>query len=220
MDIHTFSLSLAAFLLAAVASVSGFALIARHNYLLGDLWLLLAFSGLCFLVYGVYGEPAAYNVSQLCDTFFKGIGIPLVATVGLMAVTHQYHPSRRVSAAILGAALAGAVLLEMNDGLAPLRIILRAGAWSGFAVYLCYFAKRLVSVGEYRHAFGVLLLSAQAVVVLKGLTATGAGSEQLMYLVFEGVAASYLCIELFYGYCALEWALARQMAAANASRMS
>lgn len=220
MDIQTFSLSLAAFLLAAVASVSGLALLSRHNYLLGDLWLLLAFSGLCFLVYGVYGEPAAYNVSQLCDAFFKGIGLPLVATVGLMAVTHQYHPSRWASAAILGAVLAGAILLEMDDGLAPLRIVLRVSAWSGFAAYLWYFAKRLVSVGEYRHAFGVVLLLAQAVVVLKGVTATGAGSEQLMYLVFEGVAASYLCIELFYAYCALEWAMARQMSAANPSRIS
>jgi len=220
MDMYTFSLSLAAFLLAAVASVSGLALIARRNYLLGDLWLLLAFSGLCFLFYSVYGAPAAYSASQLCDTFFKGIGIPLVATGGLMAVTHQYHPSRWASAAIVGAALAGAVVLEMDDGFAPLRTVLRVGAWSGFSLYLWCFARRLVAVGEYRHAFGVRLLLVLAVAIPSGIAGNEAGGEQLAYLIFEGVAASYLCIELFYAYCALEWAMARRIAPANSSRIS
>ena len=211
MDLHTFSLSLATFLLVAVAGVSGMALIDRRNYLLGDLWLLLAFSGCCFLFHGVYRAPATYDIAQLCDAFFKGMGGPLLATAGLMAVTHQYRPSRFASALILCAAVAVATQLEVDERLDTLRMVLRVATWSAFSIFLWYLAGRLAKVGEHRHALGVLLamLTAQAIAVLAGV-----------HLVLEGLAASYLCIELFYAYCALERATARQTASANTSIMT
>ncbi|MTW10107.1 hypothetical protein GM658_05785 [Pseudoduganella eburnea] len=203
MDIQTFALSLATLLLVTIASTSGWALLGKRNYLLGGLWFILAFSGLNFLLFGLYGVSVAYDIANLCDVFSRGLGIPVVATAGLMAVTHRYRPSVRASLFVLSMVLLGTALIESVTGIAWLEPCFRIGAWAMFSVYLWYFAKRLADVGEYLHAIGVsvALFGAQVVVISTGIVDT---QNRMFYFMIEGAVAAYLCLELFYAYCALE----------------
>lgn len=203
MDIQTFALSLATLLLVTIASISGWALLGKRNYLLSSLWFILAFSGLNFLLFGLYGVLAAYDIANLCDVFSRGIGVPIVATAGLMAVTHRYRPSARASLFFLSIVLLGAALLESVTGIAWVEPCFRIVAWGAFSVYLWYFAKRLADVGEYLHAIGVAvaLFGVQIIVISTGLVDA---QNRMSYFMIEGAVAAYLCLELFYAYCALE----------------
>ena len=205
MDALTLSLTLVTLLLAAIAGALGFSLLGQQNYLLGGLWLILAFSALNFLLFGLSGELAAYNIAYLCDAFCRGIGVPVLATAGLMASTHRYRPSARASLIFMSAVLLGAALLGMVDTMSWLGPCIRIGSWAGFSIYLWHFAKRLAGVGEHLHAVGVAvaLFGAQLAMVSAGVVEED-HSERLRYYILESVTASYLCLELFYAYRALE----------------
>lgn len=206
MDSQAFGLSLATVLLFATSSISGFLLLGKRNYLLGALWLLLSLSGFSFLLFGLYGVPVAYEISRFCDEISKSLGIPIVATAGLMAVTHHYKPSKVLSIVFLFAVLAAVLLLELADSVFHVKQAVSVGMWVAFSIYLWYFARRLVHIGQLGHAAGVVvvLVSVQAVIVAGNVQQLAGGDEPFRYYLSEIIAAAFLCLELFFAYCAME----------------
>lgn len=206
MDPQTFGLSLCAVLLLATSSVSGLLLLERRNYLLAALWLLLSASGLSFLFFGLYGVPAAYDISRFCDAITTGLGMPTLATAGLMAATHQYRPSKMLSAMLVLAVLAVAMLLGLAGAPPAVQIALCAATWTLFSLYLAYFAWRLARIGAFLHAAGVLLVlvCVQTAVLGGHWRQWAGGGEALRDEQFLLLAGAFLCLELFLAYSALE----------------
>ncbi|MYN44774.1 hypothetical protein GTP23_06765 [Pseudoduganella sp. FT93W] len=222
MDQHTFSESLAAIVLVVVAGISGLALWGRRHFLLGDLAGLLAFSGICFLFYGVYEEPKAYTLSRLCDGALKGMALPVLVVLGMLAVTHQFRPARWLSAGILWTVLLCAILLETKVNLTGIRVVVRLCAWSALTVFLWYLATRLLRAGEFVHAIGiqVMVVSAQVVAVLAGNGSIEFARNDMPYLLFETISASFLCVQLYYAVYALERVMTPQTVRASVSSIS
>ncbi|HCF0446458.1 TPA: hypothetical protein NH694_004693, partial [Pseudomonas aeruginosa] len=71
----------------------GAAFIRRKNYLLGLEFLIVGISASNFTTFIATGWQANYNIAIFLDAFSRGVGVPVIATLGLMAVTHDYKPS-------------------------------------------------------------------------------------------------------------------------------
>ncbi|MEX6867297.1 hypothetical protein AB2D15_34770, partial [Pseudomonas aeruginosa] len=67
--------------------------IRRKNYLLGLEFLIVGISASNFTTFIATGWQANYNIAIFLDAFSRGVGVPVIATLGLMAVTHDYKPS-------------------------------------------------------------------------------------------------------------------------------
>ena len=136
----------------------GWRLLRRYNnYLLGVEWMIVATSGVNFLVWALLGadeNDAQSSLVYFLDAFSRSVGITLILVLGLMKVTHRYKPSRGVDVAVFGVAIVAALFLRPFHG-ADLHTD-RGAFWvSAFyvvvnlltAAFLCYFVKRLWSAG-------------------------------------------------------------------------
>lgn len=173
MDVKGALFVLADLLMIFAGFVYGWKFIGNNkNYLLGLEWIIVATSGVNFLVYALLRlsqDSVSFHVAVFFDAFSRALGITLILVVGLMAVTHEYKPSRAVDIGIF--TLAGVV------GLCLTFYALSTGSpvthQTGFAgavffvlinvlttMFLIYFASRLWRIGERSHAAGVLLVTA------------------------------------------------------------
>ena len=206
MDSQTFGLAMAAFLLVVTSGTSAFALGRRGNYLLSALWLLPCLSGASYLLFGLYGILIAHDISRLCDEILMVLGMPLIATAGLMAATHDFKPSKRISTVFLIAVLAAVALLELADSVFRITQALSLGMWLAFSIYLWYFARCLVRVGEFAHAAGIVaaVLSAQTVIAARNLHGLAGIGASFNVQLFEILACTFMCAQMFLAYRALE----------------
>jgi len=206
MDTQTFGLAMAAVLLVATSGMSAFALGRQGNHLLAALWLLPCLSGMSYLLFGLYGILIALDISRLCDEILMVLGMPIVATAGLMAATHGYKPSKRASTVFLVAVLAAVALLELADSVFRVKQALSLGMWLAFSIYLWYFARRLARVGAFAHAAGIVaaVLSAQAVLVARNLQGMAGIGASFSFQLFEILACTFVCAQMFLAYRALE----------------
>jgi len=85
------------------------------NYLLGLEWLVVASSGVNFLIWALRGgDPHSlqFDVAFFLDAFSRSIGITLIAVVGLMRVTHGYKPSAKVDVGLFALAIGAGLYLR------------------------------------------------------------------------------------------------------------
>jgi len=85
------------------------------NYLLGLEWLVVASSGVNFLVWALRGgDPHSlqFEVAFFLDAFSRSIGITLIAVVGLMRVTHGYKPRVAVDVGLFALAIGAGLYLQ------------------------------------------------------------------------------------------------------------
>ncbi len=85
------------------------------NYLLGLEWLVVASSGVNFLVWALRGgdqHSPQYDAAFFLDAFSRSIGITLILVVGLMRVTHRYKPSVGVDVGLFALAIAAGLYLQ------------------------------------------------------------------------------------------------------------
>lgn len=98
--------------LVFVGVVFGRKFIKLRNYLLGYEWYILAISSTSGAVFAFGHVQAAGALWHYLDLFSKLLGIPLIAGLGLLKVTHGYEPSKRVDvAAFVGSIVATGVLV-------------------------------------------------------------------------------------------------------------
>jgi hypothetical protein len=207
MELRFYALCFTTCLLLATSLIYGLKFLKKRNYLLGLEWLVITLSTLNLLLYLLSGAQFAYNISYFCDAFSRGFGIPIIAIAGLMAVTHRYKPSIRADVGFFAVSIAGTAILVAADFMKTPKPYFYVVMWAVFSAYLAYFAKRLLNVGESRHALGVIvaLLSSQAIACMYDFYKIPGDDEQhTLFFVIALTVWSYLCVELYYSYCALE----------------
>jgi hypothetical protein len=204
---HLFVASIA--MLAATAAIYGVKFFGKGNYLLGIEWLVIAVSGAGILVFALGDVEAGYRIAYFCDAFSRGCGGPVVTILGLMAVTHGYKPLPWFDIYLFAGAAAGTAALVEADAAAPLRPAFYLVMWTLLSLYLVDFIRRLAGARAYRHAAGVglVLVSAQAVAVMSDFCTLPGDEERLHFYALAGVVWSFLCVEMYYAYCALERAM-------------
>ena len=94
----------------------GVAFIRRKNYLLGVEFLIVGISATNFTTFIATGWQANYNVAIFLDAFSRGVGVPVIATLGLMAVTHNYKPSPAKDVILFLAAFAATAIYYLSTG--------------------------------------------------------------------------------------------------------
>ena len=92
------------------------------------------------------------------------------------------------------------------DAAAALRPDFYLAMWTLFSLYLVCFIRRLATARACRHAFGVglVLVSAQAIAGMYDFYPLPGDEERLYFHAVAGAVWSFLCVELYYAYCALE----------------
>jgi hypothetical protein len=206
MDAKTLILCTATVLLLATSLTYGLKFIGRRNYLLGVEWLVVTLSTSNLLVYLLSGAQAAYKISYFCDAFSRGFGIPVIATAGLMAVTHRYKPSTFTDIAFFAAAIAGTALLVSGGFVAKPLPYFYVLMWTVYSVYLAYFAWRLLRAGKGGYAFGVVvaLVLGETVAWTYDLFQFPHDDGRILFYTFALTTWSYTVVQLYYAYGALE----------------
>lgn len=149
----------------------GLRLLRRYgNYLLGLEWMIVATSGVNFLVWALLGADEGNAQSSLVyflDSFSRAVGITLILVLGLMRVTHRYKPSVAVDVGVFTlAAVAGLYLMqfggdELHVGPATFYVVVNVLT----TLFLAYFSWRLWKIGAKRHAVTAGLVTAAACAV-------------------------------------------------------
>lgn len=193
-------------ILATTASVYGIKFLGKGNYLLGVEWLVIALSGASILVFVLGDVDAGYRIAYFCDAFSRGCGGPVITILGLMAVTHGYRPVPWFDVYLFAGAAAGTAALVEADAAAALRPVFYLVMWSVLSLYLICFVRRLAAARAYRHAVGVgvVLVAAQAIAGMYDYYPLPGDEERLTFYAWAGMVWSFLCVELYYAYCALE----------------
>lgn len=122
------------------------------NYLLGLEWIIVATSGVNYLVWALRGADEASvqaDIVYFFDTFSRAVGITLILVLGLMRVTHRYKPGLVVDIGVFTlATVAGLYLMqfgghELYVGPATLFVVVNLLT----TLYLGYFCWRTFSIG-------------------------------------------------------------------------
>lgn len=206
MELSLFILCFSLATLMATSSIFGLKFLGKRNYLLGFEWLVVTFSASNALLYFLGGVQISYRISFFLDAFSRGFGIPVIATAGLMAVTHRYKPSILSDVLLFAAAMAATAVLVSADFMAQPRPYFYVAMWSAFSVYLAYFTWRLLSAGEGLHAFGVLvvLLTSQAIATIYDFYKIPGDDEHAIFYILACLTWSLMCVVMYYAYGALE----------------
>jgi hypothetical protein len=159
---------LADLLMIGAGFYAGWRFISRYgNYLLGLEWMIVATSGVNFLVWALRGGDRTgiqYDVAFFFDAFSRSIGITLILVVGLMRVTHRYKPAVGADIGLFALAIGcGLYLQQFRDH------ALHVGPASFYLIgnlltsaFLAYFVMRLWRIGAKRVAAWTALATVAA----------------------------------------------------------
>ncbi|MBV4458530.1 hypothetical protein KVG96_11255 [Pseudomonas sp. COR58] len=208
MDLRNIAICIAAFLLVLSGVVHGIKFLRKRNVLLGLECLVVAFSATNALLYFLMGWEVSYVISFFCDAFSRGFGIPVIAVIGMMAVTHGYKPQLTKDILLFAAALAATFGLVLSSAIAKPLPYFYLVTWSAYSLYLVWVVCRLVSVGEHRAAIGLALamLSGQAIASIYDFYKIP-GDETNVVLNFYTLAMvtwAFCLMQMHVAYCALE----------------
>lgn len=157
IDVRTALLMLGCLFLAVSGWVYGLKFIKKHNHFLGYEYLIIGSSAANFLFYFATLEQASYDLMIYLDAFSRAFGFPILATMGLMVVTHNLKASTRTELAIFAVTLSLTAIMLSVDAMEPLLPYLYLGAMSFYFLYLAYVAKLLVGQEKRGAAIWVAL---------------------------------------------------------------
>lgn len=137
----------------------------RHygNYLLGLEWIVVGTSGSNFLLWSLLGGDEGsplYWLAYFFDAFSRSVGVTLILVLGLLRVTHRYHPSRAVDVgAFVLAGGAGLYLQqfhhELHTGPATFFVVVAVLT----SLFVFWFAVRLWQADARGHAVATALVT-------------------------------------------------------------
>ena len=210
------SLCLADALLILAGIVYGVKFLRKRNYLCGIEWLIMATSGTNFFLWALFGWQVCYDAAHFFDAFSRSFGFPVVAVAGLMAVTHNYQPSRLADALYFLLGFAGAAVLVAADH-SPAFAVYKPPFYMltcvVFLAYLAYFAVRLQTVGETLHAMGTVLVVASGLAIAifyDYLPLPGDDADRTLFYTAALSVWAFMLFELYCAYRALERATQAQ----------
>lgn len=193
-------------LLVVSGGTYGIKFLRKGNFLLGLEWLIVAFSGSNLLIFLLTQSQVSYGISFFLDAFSRGFGIPIVTVLGLMAVTHNFKPSKLKDAALFVITFASTFVMIKADFMAKPLPYFYVAMWAAYTVYLVYFISRLASAGEYLHALGVTVAGVAALFVacIYDFYPIPGDDSKAIFLSIALVTWSYMMIQLYYAFFALE----------------
>lgn len=170
MSIRELLFAVADIWMIAVGFTYGVKFIRNYqNYLLGIEWLIMGTSGTNFLIYGLVHagqDSPMYHVAYFLDAFSRSIGFTLILVLGLMKVTHRYKPAAAVDVSAFAlAAVVGFVLSTFAGEIGTPGKIFYVVTFALTSVFLIYFVRRLLGIGEPGHAARVAVATAVNLVI-------------------------------------------------------
>ncbi|RQS04898.1 hypothetical protein [Burkholderia sp. Bp8998] len=208
MDLRTIGLCFAAVVLMATSFIYGIKFLKKRNYLIGLEWWVVTVSATNLLIYFSSGAQISYHISYFLDAFSRGFGIPVIATAGLLVLTHGYKPSLLADILFFVAGFVVAAILMSADFVMKVKPYLYVVMFAGFSIYLAYFIKRLVIAGEKLHALGMAvgLVTCQTIASIYDFYKIPGEETNVVFnfLFLALLTWSYFATELYYAYCALE----------------
>jgi len=129
----------------------GWKFLKARNYLLGIEWWVLGFSATNMFAYTATRLEVFGAITYFCDAFSRALGVPLIAMLGLMVVTHRFKPSHVVEALLFASAAIVATLARtLWADAAGLQYFYIATS-AAFTFYILYFIWRLARAGFSLH---------------------------------------------------------------------
>lgn len=127
----------------------GWQFIHRYrNYLLGLEWIIVATSGVNFLLWSLFsGQESSvlYDLASFLDAFSRSVGITLILVLGMLAATHRYRPSLAIEVGAFALATCAGLYLRRFLGtelhIAPATFYVVVNLLT--SAYLLYVVKRL-----------------------------------------------------------------------------
>ncbi len=184
----------------------GAAFVRRENYLLGVEFLIVGISATNFTVFMATDWLANYNVAMFLDAFSRGVGIPVIATLGLMAVTHNYKPSPVSDIILFLAGFAAAAIYFLSSAFKELLPYFYVLMWALYTLYLLYFIWRLARAGESLHALATLLgaVAGLTIALRYDFFPIPGDDTKIIFMTCAFLVWSYSIVQLFYAYGALQ----------------
>jgi len=192
-------------LLMACGLYYGAAFIRRKNYLLGVEFLIVGISATNFTVFMATGWMANYNVAMFLDAFSRGVGIPIIAALGLMAVTHNYKPSPASDIALFLAGFAAAAIYFTSSSFKTLLPYFYVLMWLAYTVYLAYFVLLLIRAREALHALATILSGVMGLTIALryDFFPIPGDDTKIIFMTCAFLVWSYSIVQSFYAYGAL-----------------
>jgi hypothetical protein len=200
---------LSALSLAIVGIYYGARFIRIKNYLLGWEWVILGFSASNMLLAVVTQQAFFEAVAMYCDAFSRGVGIPIIATLGFVELFTGRKYSKTVDVALFagGAVFAWAARTVWlhSPGLEIAYMVVG----QVFNLLLLNFAYRLFAARLVGHGVAILstLVALIGISLLEGgFTAFPGEATNVLFnwLTFAMFVWALSFAECFYAYRALE----------------
>lgn len=200
------------FLLADIALILsgyyyGWKFLRKRNYLLGFEWWIIAFSATNFFLFALTETMLCYNISMFLDSFSRAFGFPVIGTIGIMTITHQYSPSKQVDIGIFALSFAGTCILMYTDIATDIKPWLYLFSGTAFAFFLAYFTLRLIRAGETLNALnlaGVMATSLAIGIIYDFFKIPGDDADKTLFYTLALATWSYMLVGIYHAYCALE----------------
>ncbi|MFJ3660052.1 transporter [Streptomyces sp. NPDC090119] len=190
------------------------------NHLLGLEWMIVATSGVNFLIWALRGgdqtDPQGMLVSFF-DAFSRGVGITLILIMGLLRVTHRYRPGLVLDIGAFTLATAAGLYLVRFGGhgfhLGPATFFVVVNALT--TLFLVYFTWRVWKTGARTRAVWTALATAAGTVIAITYDFFPLAGDDAHRTIFASAALATWGTQLFVYFHAYR-ALARHDRAAEA----
>ncbi|WCM23649.1 hypothetical protein NDK50_22605 [Paraburkholderia bryophila] len=206
MELKYYIYCLADLALITTSLIYGVKLLKKRNYLLGGEWLVVTFSASNVMLNALTGEKLFFNIALFCDAFSRAVGVPVIAVVGMMAVTHRYKPSIGADIAYVVGGLAVTVVVWTADFMVAPKPYFYLVMWSLYSVYVAYIVKKLLNIGANLIAAGAMLalVSAQTIASIDDFYHIPGDDNHAVFYTLAMFVWAYQCVVFYYVYCALE----------------
>lgn len=184
----------------------GVAFIRRNNYLLGLEFLIVGISASNFTTFIATGWQLNYDIALFLDAFSRGVGVPIIATLGLMALTHGYRPSRATDIVLFVGGFAATFVYHLSDAFkAPLPYFYLV-MWSLYTLYLCCFIWRLARAREFFHVLTTIVggVAGLTIAIRNDFFPIPGDDTKLIFMTYALLTWAYSIVQLYYAYRALE----------------
>ncbi|WP_284119417.1 hypothetical protein [Acinetobacter seifertii] len=197
---------LACISLALSGWIYGAKFLKKKNYLLGLEWWVVAFSATNFASYMLTGSNVNFSITMFLDSFSRSFGMPIIAVLGLMALTHNYKPSTLKEILLFAFSFAGTFVVFLADFFQEIRPYFYVIMWGFLTIYICYFIICLARAGEVFHALATTITAvvSLAVAVVYDFFPIPGDTTHMIFMTWAFVTWGYAIIQLYYAYAALE----------------
>jgi len=208
IDARTALLLLGCLSLAISGWVFGLKFLKLGNHILGYEYLIVGSSGLNFLFYNATRYQLSYDLMIYLDAFSRAFGFPVLGTLGLIAVTHQFRVSTRTKVTLFVTTLGLTAVMLWSDFITPILPYFYLIVIYPFFLYLLYVVKKLFDIGRAGVGFFLLISTFASLIIATIYDFYTIPGEEInvvfnfFFLALVTWSASF--VAMYYAYLALD----------------